>query len=124
MAQVDDHYTLLIFGQNFAGYYNANSNGDYVQQVRRFRIIDDGVNLSFLPKASMPGEPDPNYRRRDLNIVPCIKNHRGKTIPYFVAFAGVFTLNGGIWTVPVEITKNGTCHQWQTLIRQIPLSRP
>jgi len=107
MVQVGKLPTLLIFGQNFAGYYLDNSDGDYLQQVRRFRIIDDGVHLSFKDKGSKPAGQDPNYRRRDLSIVPCIKSVWDLPIPYYVALSGVFTLTGGAWTVPVLITANG-----------------
>ena len=42
MAQAAQNLTLLIFGQNFAGFYVPSSNGVYTEQVRRFRIEDDG----------------------------------------------------------------------------------
>lgn len=107
MSQVGQCPTLLIFGQNFQGFYNTNSNGIYTQQVRRFNIVDDGTCLGV--KVLPPTQPSPNYRRRDLNVVPIIKiNNSNKKIPAFVAFSGVFTLNGGIWTVPVEINTDGT----------------
>ena len=93
---------MLIFGQNFQGFYNTASNGAYTQQVRRFNIIDNGTNLdvSVLPAT----DPDPSYRRRDLNVISTMgcNNVQG-----FIALSGVFTIPGGIWTVPVEITANG-----------------
>ena len=42
IVQAEQSVTLLIFGQNFAGFYVPSSNGVYTQQVRRFRIEDDG----------------------------------------------------------------------------------
>ncbi len=102
MAAVNRHLEgLLIFGQNFAGVYTDASNGAYTQQVRRFQIIDSGKKLYVQARDSE--SPNPNYRRRDLNVVPTIK--RGKQ--GFVALSGVFTLDTGIWTVPVVIDSNG-----------------
>ncbi len=106
MRQVDNNPTLLIFGQNFSGFYNDSANGAYTQQVRRFQIIDDGINLSVNVEPSTP--QNPNYRRRDLNVVSMITfDHSQNKIPGFVALSGVFTVNTGIWTVPVEITADG-----------------
>lgn len=106
MSQVDSHKpTLLIFGQNFKGFYLPSSNGDYTEQVRCFRIIDNGEQLYVLP---LPSEdPNPNYRRRDLNVVPIIKKGSSSYEQAFVALSGVFTLEGGAWTVPVEISATG-----------------
>lgn len=105
MYQVGKNPTLLIFGQNFAGYYTSSSNGDYTQQVRRFYILDNGtcLNVQVLP----PTETNPNFRRRDLNVVPIVKICNSKKVPAFVALSGVFTQAGGAWTVPVDITANG-----------------
>ena len=109
MSQVGDNPTLLMFGQNFSGFYTPGTTGTYTNQVRRFHIVDNGHSLSIILKPSTT--PDPNYRRRDLNIIPIIKttcNH--KKIAAFVALAGVFTPdqdNPGYWTVPVEIDAQG-----------------
>lgn len=107
MDRIGDHDTLLVFGQNFQGFYQTESNGSYTQQVRRFRIIDDGVHLDVQTKNAIPENPDPNFRRRDLNVVPAIKWEGGKPNPYLIAFSGVFTLTGGAWTVPVTISSLG-----------------
>lgn len=107
MTRIDNHSTLLVFGQNFQGFYVPESNGNYTEQVRRFRIIDDGKNLSFEVEEFKPEIPDPNYRRRDLNVVPCIEKHEGEWKPYLVALSGVFTEAGGAWTVPVTISATG-----------------
>lgn len=105
MFQYGQCPTLLIFGQNFIGNYTTSSNGIYTQQVRRFDIIDDGIRLDV--RVRKPTVSNPDYRRRDLNIIPIIKTNSGKKIPAYVALSGVFTLANGIWTVPVEITSNG-----------------
>lgn len=102
----DDNY-LLIFGQNFTGLYRSDSNGKYSQQIRRFRIIDNGFNLNVFVKESFPEFPDPNFRRRDLNVVPVLYEHDGNRKRGYVAYSGVFTLSGGAWTVPVLISQHG-----------------
>lgn len=73
MHQIGDHPTLLVMGHEFNGFYNDSIQQppvfqEYTKQVRRFHIIDDGVNLSFIPESSLPFIPDPNYRRRDLTL--------------------------------------------------------
>ena len=107
MARGEGNQTLLIFGQNFLGQYTSGSNGTYIEQVRRFYIRDNGKTLSVREKKSLPELPDPNYRRRDLNIVPIVRNLLGESVPSFVALSGVFTEAGGIWTVPVMINIDG-----------------
>ncbi len=112
MNKIGDHSTLLIMGNEFNGFYNNSSQQppvfqQYTEQVRRFRIHDDGVNLSFTSESSLPAIPDPNYRRRDLNVVPIVKKEGKKLKQSFSVFSGVFTPSVGIWTVPVEITAKG-----------------
>lgn len=107
MDRGEGDITLLIFGQNFIGQYTPGSNGLYSKQVRRFQIIDEGGQLSVRIKRNSPLFPDINYRRRDLNIVPFVRDLLGECVPCFVALSGVFTEAGGIWTVPVMINING-----------------
>lgn len=103
MTSVDPHLTsLLIFGQNFPGFYNTNSNGNYTDQVRCFQIVDNNNDLYIQPRKSQ--KPNPSYRRRDLNVVPVIRDNEQA----FVALSGVFTLDNGVWTVPVFINSDGT----------------
>ena len=112
MDKIKDNPTLLIMGQDFDGFYMDASQQppvfqQYTEQVRRFHIHDDGVSLSFTLEPPLPSNPDPNYRRRDLNVVPIVKVVEDKLQKAFVALSGVFTLTGGIWTVPVEISAKG-----------------
>lgn len=107
MAPSKNDLTLLVFGQNFTGFYSDGSNGEYIEQVRRFKIIDDGKKLSVKIKDPKPTEKNPNYRRRDLNVVPIIQKSKGLHIPGYIAFSGVFTENSGIWTIPVVISPDG-----------------
>ncbi|MDR3646835.1 MAG: hypothetical protein P4L22_04830 [Candidatus Babeliales bacterium] len=105
MRQVDNNPTLLMFGQNFQGEYTPSSNGDYTMQVRRFNILDDGINLNVQTLTS--STINPSFRRRDLNIVTNLKTINNQNIMSFTALAGVFTIDGGCWTVPVEISADG-----------------
>jgi hypothetical protein len=107
MTRMKDYSTLLVFGQDFEGYYVPESNGTYTQVVRRFDIIDDGDTLAVKIRDSKPAEPDPNYRRRDLNVIPSIKLRDNDVEPYLVAYSGVFTVEGNAWTVPVTIDARG-----------------
>lgn len=103
---------LLAFGQNFSGNYTFDSNGSYSEQIRPVKIVDDGHKLSVKLYRQPP--PDPNYRRRDLNVIPVIKKRGDSLKPAFVALSGVFTPgnNGspGAWTVPIEINPDGSSH--------------
>jgi hypothetical protein len=107
MAKVGDGPTLLIFGQDFEGEYTSDSNGIYTQQVRRFEIHSDNGKLSCKFLLPNPELPNPNYRRRDLNVVPVIEYHKKKETEALVAYGGVFTLSNGVWTVPVDIASSG-----------------
>lgn len=109
MTKIRDNPTLLVFGQNFAGYYHSDSNGFYTEQVRRFNIIDDGVNLGVQVLPSRPSHRQEPFRRRDLNVVPVIHKKGGRYRQQLIAFSGVFTIKGGIWTVPVVISSSGKC---------------
>lgn len=103
LYQTNDHEPmLLILGQDFEGLYHDNSNGAYTMQVRPFWIQDDGKSLAILPSFSKKTMPD--YRRRDLNVVPILKNDKFA----YTAFAGVFTLDNGVWTVPITIHPDGS----------------
>src|SRR5579871_4253171 len=103
MVQPSRGRALLVFGQDFEGQVTVSSSGTYSEQVRQFRIIDKGMNLSFVARKALPKTPDSDYRRASLNVVPIVENGRKG----FVAFSGGFTLTDGIWTVPVEISRSG-----------------
>ncbi len=99
--------TNLVFGQNFTGVYTDSSNGQYSEQVRRFKILDNGTTLGVTIYEAKPAVPNANYRRRDLNILPTfltINNHLQEGL---VVLGGVFTPTSGIWTVPVTINQDG-----------------
>ena len=98
--------TQIVFGQDFEGPYTDGSNGVYSEQVRQFSLNNVGGQLSVNIANSMPSVPNPNFRRRDLNVVPVMLNNNNQLQYGLVAYAGVFTLSGGAWTVPVIM--NGT----------------
>jgi len=104
MKRGADGVTLLMLGQNFVG-DDVFVDGTYTEQVRRFRIVDDGVGLGIVPLSPLPAQPDADYRRRDLNVVPLI--HDGQDVGW-AALSGVFTPGNGVWTVPVDIATDGT----------------
>jgi len=97
----------LIFGQTFTGEYTDSSNGVYSEQVRLFEIKSDNGQLAVNVYPSKPGIPDPNFRRRDLNVLPTLLNKNNELQYGFVAYSGVFTLSTGVWTVPVVIDSTG-----------------
>ncbi len=107
MTRVNKDLWLLVFGQNYKGAYVPGKNGIYTEQVRRFKVSDDGFNLEVKVKESEPKDRDPNYRRRDLNVMPIIYETLGLPVRGFLALSGVFTPSGGAWTVPVLITYDG-----------------
>lgn len=101
------NFIQLIFGQNFTGVYTDGSSGEYSEQVRQFQIRDYNGQLAvdvFNPK---PYNPDPSFRRRDLNVLPVLLNNNNHLQYGLVAYSGVFTTGGGIWTVPVVIKETG-----------------
>lgn len=108
MTQIGHNPTLLVFGQNFAGYYHPNTTGEYTQQIRRFTIHDDGKNLSVTIEDPFPADPYPDFHRRDLNVVPIMEHRECDTKPALMAYSGVFTLSVGGWTIPVTIMPDGS----------------
>jgi hypothetical protein len=100
---------ILAFGQLFdGGYGSSNPVQVYTTQVRSFRIIDDGQTLSIAGIRQIPAAPNPtDYRRRDYTLIPFIDSSGPQTVPMAAALAGVFTETTGMFTVPVEIARNG-----------------
>jgi hypothetical protein len=98
--------THIVFGQDFSGNYNPNKNGTYTNQVRSFDIVDDGTTLAVANMTATT--PNPNYRRRDLNVFPVVRpDGNGGHDEGLVVLSGVFTPSFGAWTVPVEIDAAG-----------------
>ena len=104
---IGDEYQL-IFGQNYTGVYRPFFNGVYTNQIRRFKI-DQTAALSVPAGSKLVTATSDAFRRRDLNVSAMIK--RGTTAGTFeesaVALSGVFTVDGGVFTVPVVIEAGG-----------------
>lgn len=101
LYQLNPHEPLLLMlGQNFQGDYRPDSNGQYAMQVRPFWLGEPDLE----PLYQVRKKTDPDYRRRDLNIVPVLLDNRFA----YIAFAGVFTLQEGVWTVPITIYPDGS----------------
>jgi hypothetical protein len=98
--------TQLVFGENFTGQMTDSSNGDYSEQVRQFQIVNGRGQLAYQSLASIPSAQDPNFRRKDLNVVPVILNINNMLQYAYVAYSGVFTTQTGIWTAPVIMNTN------------------
>lgn len=107
LTQVSPHQPfLLAFGENYTGASVLSSDGVYTQQIRPFRIIDNGRELYVKPEKQFGANP--SYRRTDLSVVPIMKKSLDTFVPGVVALSGVFTPDTGIWTVPILINKDGS----------------
>ncbi len=89
LEKIDSIY-YLVFGHSFEGTYNVSDTlgffiQHYTNQIRKFQIQDDGVNLSIYNSIVITDTA--NFRRRDYNLVPQIfpNGEFGLT-----AFSGVF----------------------------------
>jgi hypothetical protein len=105
----------LIFGQDYEGAYRPFLNGVHTQQVRRFKIQQAFPTLSLLPGSKLATPPNTDFRRRDLNVLPILERNTtapGHYIEKAMVLGGVFTLDGGVWTLPVIIGADGDVHQY------------
>jgi len=102
---IADDRMALIFGNDYSGPYNPTPTDPaqqvYTKQVRTFAIFNTGTNLSY--QSHYVSVPDPNFRRRDMNIFPSLLRKNGVLKSRITALSGVFTLEKGVWTVPVVI---------------------
>lgn len=88
MAKLGDMF-LMVGGHKFDGRYNPNNGPSFTQvysnQVRKFKISDDGVNLGISYQQSIT---DVNQlHRRDYNMAPQVFPDRKLG---YTAFSGVF----------------------------------
>jgi hypothetical protein len=91
LKKVYDTY-YLVGGQKFDGRYNPMGHNTYVQvysnQIRKFKIDDDGVNLTI---THLPYYTDTiNLHRRDYNVCEQIMPNGQEGL---TAFSGVFQYN-------------------------------
>jgi hypothetical protein len=99
----------LVMGQNYTGSYRPLSNGIYTRQERRFQVVAGAAGWSVPAESMLATVPADAYRRRDLNVATIIQAgaQPGVYEERAVVFSGVFTLEGGVWTVPVLIAPGG-----------------
>lgn len=107
LKKIDSTY-YLVFGHKFNGRYDkSDTTGfftqEYSNQIRKFRIQDDGINLSISNYFSITDTV--NFHRRDYNLVPQIfpNGTFGLT-----AFSGVFQYGINLpYLNSVDITPSG-----------------
>lgn len=112
LERIGDKYQL-IFGQNYEGAYRPFLNGIHTQQVRRFQLASFQP-LALLPDSKRATTPHPDFRRRDLNVQPLLEKQQSypfALIEKAMVLGGVFTLEGGGWTLPVIIAADGEVSQ-------------
>ena len=104
-----DSTFYLAGGQYFEGRYNpmGPNNGPgfiqaYTDEIRTFKIVDDGTNLSITNYAAQNSTAD--LHRRDYNMAPQIfpNGEHG-----FTMFSGVFDVNDLPFLNSVDITASG-----------------
>ncbi len=89
LAKLDSTY-YLIFGHRYDGYYDrlgslGIATQTYTNEIRKFRIEDNGTDLSISHYVAL--RDTDNFHRRDYNLVPMIDPYRGKGL---LAYSGVF----------------------------------
>lgn len=107
LAKIDSTF-YLVMGHKFNGRYDKNSPSifftqRYSNQIRKFNITDDGVNLSVNNFTSVTDAVQ--MHRRDYNLCPQIfpNGEVGVT-----AFGGVFQPNANQpYFNPIDITSSG-----------------
>lgn len=106
LQRLDSTY-YLVFGHRFDGRYERTGNsGFFVQtyshEIRKFRIADDGTNLSIYNYTAI--RDTANFRRRDYNLIPFLDPYRGEGL---LAFSGVFQPHADLpYLTPIEIYKD------------------
>jgi hypothetical protein len=96
----------LVGGQKFDGRYNPMGpdhgpgfSQEYSNQIRKFRITDDGKKLSVDNLAAITDNA--NLHRRDFNMIPQMFPNK---VPGFTVFSGVFQVGDNIpYTNTVDV---------------------
>lgn len=85
----------LVGGQKFTGNYNPMGNPTYTQEytnaIRKFKLVDDGNNLTITHLPSLIDAV--NLHRRDYNVTPQIMPDGKEGL---TAFSGVFQINADL----------------------------
>ena len=103
-------FFYLCGGQYFEGRYNpmGPNHGpgftqEYTNEIRKFKILDDGTNLSIDNYSANLDKQ--NLHRRDYNMVPQIFPDGQKG---FTMYSGVFQYDANIpWLNSVDVTEEG-----------------
>ncbi|MCF8298564.1 MAG: T9SS type A sorting domain-containing protein [Saprospiraceae bacterium] len=94
LEKIYDTY-YLSGGQKFTGRYNPNNGGSFTQSytnsIRKFKINDDGTNLSVTHLVDITDAV--NLHRRDYNVCPQIMPNGQEGL---TAFSGVFQTTADI----------------------------
>ncbi|MDF1697291.1 MAG: hypothetical protein P1U56_15720 [Saprospiraceae bacterium] len=111
MKKIGDSF-YAVFGQNYNSIYIGGVTGIYTEEVRKFKISNDGSSIQI---TDYEAYKDPSgatgvesqYHRRDLGVVSAIRPDGSKGIS---VYGGVFTKDDGGWMNPIYIneTKTGT----------------
>ena len=98
-------YFYLVGGHNFTGDYTRTiNNQQYTDQIKKFKINDNGVNVDISEYSENTDTVE--FHRRDMNVVPAIKPD-GVT-PYAILYGGVFKPVVDLpFLNPVYIDENG-----------------
>lgn len=106
LEQMPSGSYALIFGQNFKGEYNPfeQTAAVYTQQVRAFSVRPGTTQLLVPPYAV--NQPNADFHRRDLNVVPSVNPATGQT--RMAALGGVFQPGIiGAYDFPAYISESG-----------------
>jgi len=80
-------YFYLIGGHKFTGLYSQTINDQiYTDQIRQFKIDDNGTNVSITNYSAFTDTVQ--YHRRDMNVVNAIKEDG--TTQFMILYGGVF----------------------------------
>lgn len=103
LMKLGDHY-YLTGGHKFTGTYRINVNNQvYTDQIKRFKINDNGINVSITDYTEFTDTAE--YHRRDMNLIPAIKPD-GVT-KYLTLYGGVFKKNADLpFLNPIYIEEN------------------
>jgi len=98
-----DSTFYLFFGHDYNGDYpDTTAKQVYSNQIKKFSIADDGINLSIDNYTTITDSVE--FHRRDLTVAPFI-NPNGK--PGLAAYSGVFTPNFKPFTHPIYVDAGG-----------------
>ncbi|MBS1519040.1 MAG: T9SS type A sorting domain-containing protein [Bacteroidetes bacterium] len=104
IQKIDDYF-YMAGGHIFTGAYSNISNDQvYTNEIRRFKINDNGVNVSISDYTSYTDTVE--FHRRDMNLVPAIRPDG--VSQYIILYGGVFRSYADLpFQNPIYIDANG-----------------